>query len=114
MRALAIISLLFVLVLMSVSTYSRLDSAGIGCADWPACYGLLGDAGDETPALGGMIERLIAGGLLLLMLADDSDLTASATRSSLVTGVARSGRVPGLAWRLLLVNCIALRWSWAT
>ena len=52
MRALAIISLLFVLVLILVSTYSRLDSAGIGCADWPACYGLLGDAKDETPALG--------------------------------------------------------------
>ena len=69
MRALAIISLLFVLVLILVSTYSRLDSAGIGCADWPACYGLIGDAGGKAPVLGGMIERLVAGGLLLLMLA---------------------------------------------
>ncbi len=69
MRALAIISLLLVLALMSVSTYTRLESAGIGCADWPACYGLIGDIGDETRAFGGTIERLVAGGLLLLMLA---------------------------------------------
>lgn len=42
MRALAIISLLFVLALVSVSAYLRLDNSGIGCADWPACYGRIG------------------------------------------------------------------------
>ena len=39
MRALATVSLLFVLALVSVSAYLRLDNSGIGCADWPACYG---------------------------------------------------------------------------
>lgn len=58
MRALAIVSLLFVLVLVSVSAYLRLDSSGIGCADWPACYGQIGAAEEETPTVGSTYERL--------------------------------------------------------
>jgi len=97
MRALAIISLLFVLALMSVSTYSRLDSAGIGCADWPACYGLIGVAGDETPALGSMIERLIAGGLLLLMLA--TTLISLRQRRDRLLSLVLLGLAMFLAWQ---------------
>ncbi len=58
MRALAIISLLFVLALVSVSAYLRLDNSGIGCADWPACYGLIGVAEEEAPTVGSTYERL--------------------------------------------------------
>lgn len=58
MRALAIVSLLFVLVLVSVSAYLRLDHSGIGCPDWPACYGLIGAAGEEAPTVGSTYERL--------------------------------------------------------
>ena len=58
MRALAIISLLFVLALVSVSAYLRLDNSGIGCADWPACYGLIGAAEEEAPTVGSTYERL--------------------------------------------------------
>src|SRR5210317_331777 len=58
MRALAIVSLLFVLALVSVSAYLRLDNSGIGCADWPACYGRLGAPVDEVPTVGSTYERL--------------------------------------------------------
>ncbi len=43
MKALVRISLLFVIVLVSLSAYLRLAHSGIGCADWPACYGRIGE-----------------------------------------------------------------------
>lgn len=58
MRALAIISLLFVLALVSVSAYLRLDNSGIGCADWPACYGRIGAPAVEAPTVSSTYERL--------------------------------------------------------
>lgn len=58
MRVLAIISLLFVLALVSVSAYLRLDNSGIGCADWPACYGRIGAPDAEPPTVGSTYERL--------------------------------------------------------
>lgn len=42
MKALVRISLLLVIVLVSLSAYLRLANSGIGCADWPACYGRIG------------------------------------------------------------------------
>jgi len=44
MKVLAVLSLLLVLTLVSLSAYLRLAHSGIGCADWPACYGLIGSA----------------------------------------------------------------------
>jgi cytochrome c oxidase assembly protein subunit 15 len=41
--ALAKTSLLLVIVLVSLSAYLRLAHSGIGCADWPACYGQIGE-----------------------------------------------------------------------
>jgi cytochrome c oxidase assembly protein subunit 15 len=43
MSALAKTSLLLVIVLVSLSAYLRLAHSGIGCADWPACYGQIGE-----------------------------------------------------------------------
>ena len=43
MKATVWISLLLVMVLVSLSAYLRLAHSGIGCADWPACYGRIGD-----------------------------------------------------------------------
>jgi cytochrome c oxidase assembly protein subunit 15 len=43
MKALVFISLLAVMLLVSLSSYLRLSHSGIGCADWPACYGRIGD-----------------------------------------------------------------------
>jgi len=42
MNGLAKVSLLLVIVLVSLSAYLRLAHSGIGCADWPACYGQIG------------------------------------------------------------------------
>ena len=42
MKALALISLLLVIVLVSLSAYLRLAHSGIGCEDWPECYGRIG------------------------------------------------------------------------
>ena len=47
MKAMIRISLLLVIVLVSLSAYLRLAHSGIGCADWPACYGRIG----EPPAV---------------------------------------------------------------
>jgi cytochrome c oxidase assembly protein subunit 15 len=48
MAALAKISLLLVIVLVSLSAYLRLAHSGIGCADWPACYGHIGEPAAVT------------------------------------------------------------------
>ena len=58
MRKLAITSLLLVIALVSLSAYLRLDHSGIGCADWPACYGMIGSASDVEPTVASTFERL--------------------------------------------------------
>ena len=58
MRQLALTSLLLVIVLVSLSAYLRLSHSGIGCADWPACYGLIGNASDSVPTVESTLERL--------------------------------------------------------
>lgn len=42
MKVLTGISLILVIVLVSLSAYLRLAHSGIGCADWPGCYGRIG------------------------------------------------------------------------
>jgi cytochrome c oxidase assembly protein subunit 15 len=58
MKKLAITALLLVIALVSVSAYLRLDNSGIGCADWPDCYGMIGTASETEPTLGSTYERL--------------------------------------------------------
>lgn len=50
MRALARFSLLLVIILVVVSAYLRLHHSGIGCPDWPACYGLIGQVPEQSAA----------------------------------------------------------------
>jgi len=57
-RKLALISLLLVIALVSVSAYLRLDNSGIGCAEWPECYGKIGAADVAEPTIGSTYERL--------------------------------------------------------
>jgi len=57
-RKLALTSLLLVIALVSVSAYLRLDNSGIGCADWPECYGRIGVADSVEPTIGSTYERL--------------------------------------------------------
>jgi len=46
-KSLAGVSLVLVIVLVSLSAYLRLAHSGIGCTDWPECYGRIG----EPPAV---------------------------------------------------------------
>jgi cytochrome c oxidase assembly protein subunit 15 len=55
---LAKICLILVIVLVTLSSYLRLDHSGIGCQPWPACYGNIGIAGD-TPDIANTYERLL-------------------------------------------------------
>jgi len=59
MRLLAISGLALVLLLVSLSSYLRLDHSGIGCAPWPDCYGNIGVDDNET-TVGDAYERLVA------------------------------------------------------
>jgi cytochrome c oxidase assembly protein subunit 15 len=55
MRNLARLSLLLVIVLVVVDAYLRLSESGIGCSDWPECYGRVGSppaAGIDAEAQG--------------------------------------------------------------
>jgi heme A synthase len=63
-RALAVLSVLVVLV----SAYIRLDGAGLGCADWPACYGQLFASAPQVPQYGviRLLHRITATVALLL------------------------------------------------
>jgi len=58
MKRIATTSLLLVITLVSVSAYLRLDNSGIGCADWPGCYGMIGTAEEAAPTVGSTYERL--------------------------------------------------------
>lgn len=62
MKALVGLSLLFVIVLVSLSAYLRLAHSGIGCADWPDCYGRIGDppSVSQTISSENAYQRIIA------------------------------------------------------
>jgi heme A synthase len=57
-RLLAKASLVLVVILVTLSSYLRLDHSGIGCEPWPTCYGNIGIAG-ETPGVADTYERLL-------------------------------------------------------
>ena len=46
-RNLTFFSTLFTLVVISVGAWVRLTDAGLGCPDWPGCYGILGTPDTE-------------------------------------------------------------------
>ncbi len=50
MKGLTGFSLLLVIVLVSLSAYLRLAHSGIGCGDWPDCYGHIGQVEAATTA----------------------------------------------------------------
>lgn len=58
LQLLAKTCLLLVIVLVTLSSYLRLDHSGVGCEPWPACYGNIGVAG-ATPDIAGTYERLL-------------------------------------------------------
>tara|TARA_R110000737_G_scaffold31063_1_gene49586 strand:+ start:155 stop:1162 length:1008 start_codon:yes stop_codon:yes gene_type:complete len=85
LRKLVFVSILLAIVVVSLGAYTRLTHAGLGCPDWPGCYGLIDVpqtseqitaaelAFPERPvephkAWNEMIHRYFAGGLGLLIL----------------------------------------------
>lgn len=49
LQSLVVLCLVLVAALVVLSAYIRLNHAGLGCADWPACYGRIGTL-DAHPA----------------------------------------------------------------
>jgi cytochrome c oxidase assembly protein subunit 15 len=58
MRVAAILGLLLVIALVSLSSYLRLEHSGIGCTPWPGCYGNIG-AQESDPSVVNAYERLL-------------------------------------------------------
>ena len=75
MRALALAAVVLTFAVVVVGAYVRLSDAGLGCPDWPLCYGRplpekFADAMDEARAWKEMAHRYLAGtlGILLFVL----------------------------------------------
>jgi cytochrome c oxidase assembly protein subunit 15 len=70
-RRLVIIAGALVLVILSLSAAIRLTNAGLGCADWPACYGrevLAATASVLPRSVAAMLHRLAATALAIVIL----------------------------------------------
>ena len=110
MKAFAGILLLLTFAVIVLGAYTRLSDAGLGCPDWPGCYGKIlgpqnaeeieaaraaypGNSFDRQKALTEMIHRLVAGSLgLLIFLVTLADYR-------------RARRLGGKVSRILLILC---------
>ena len=52
LKKLVLISILLAIVVVSLGAYTRLTHAGLGCPDWPGCYGLI-----DVPETKAQIEK---------------------------------------------------------
>lgn len=67
-RSLALLVCVLSLVVVAVSAYLRLAAAGLGCADWPSCYGALlaGDPPVLHYGFSRLLHRFAASAALIL------------------------------------------------
>ncbi|MCG7544714.1 COX15/CtaA family protein [Pseudoalteromonas sp. MM17-2] len=85
-KTLVLCTAILAVLVVGLGAYTRLSDAGLGCPDWPGCYGFLtvpdqaheiqkvqqhfpGAQVDQGKALKEMVHRYFAGGLGLLILA---------------------------------------------
>jgi cytochrome c oxidase assembly protein subunit 15 len=71
MRRVALVAVLLAFAVVVLGAYVRLTTAGLGCPDWPGCYGHIaptGSAADVGKAWREMIHRYFAGSLVILTL----------------------------------------------
>ncbi len=69
-RRLLLIACVFALCVIMLGAYTRLTDAGLGCPDWPGCYGhmvVADNVAESTKAWTEMIHRYFAGTLGLLI-----------------------------------------------
>ena len=103
MRGLALAAAALAFVVVVVGAYVRLSDAGLGCPDWPLCYGKpmpaeIADADALAKAWKEMGHRYLAGTLGALILVLTSCVVRKQRRSRwLVSSIARAGAVPGHA-----------------
>jgi cytochrome c oxidase assembly protein subunit 15 len=71
MRRIAFVAVLLAFAVVVLGAYVRLTTAGLGCPDWPGCYGHIAPtstAVDVGKAWREMIHRYFAGSLVILTL----------------------------------------------
>jgi cytochrome c oxidase assembly protein subunit 15 len=72
MPRIALIAVLLAFAVVVLGAYVRLTTAGLGCPDWPGCYGHIAptsSAVDVGKAWREMLHRYLAGSLVILTLA---------------------------------------------
>jgi cytochrome c oxidase assembly protein subunit 15 len=89
LRLLSVVAASLALVVVVLGAYVRLSDAGLGCPDWPLCYGRplpaqIADAGAHAKAWKEMAHRYLAGTLGVLIVA----LTLAAWRARRSRGIA--------------------------